>query len=100
MAQGPGFDPNGVTRSWITQEDYPLAAIKAKAESSVRITWKITVLGFATDCKVIESSGNADLDFTSCDLIMRRARYKPAQDQYGMSMESQATRTIKWVLQK
>ncbi len=85
---------------WLGSEDYPVAAIRAGAEGSVRVEWKITVLGFATDCKVVQSSGNADLDAASSDTIMRRARYTPTIDQYGMPIESRSSRTIKWVLPK
>jgi len=85
---------------WITRDDYPVAARKARAEGSVRIAWKISILGFVTDCRVVESSGNADLDAASCDSLTRRGRYSPALDQYGMPIESQDSRTVHWVLPK
>lgn len=85
---------------WITRDDYPIAALRAGAEGTVRIAWKISVLGFVTDCRVVESSGNADLDAASCEALTRRGRYSPALDQHGMPIESQASRSVHWVLPK
>ena len=36
--------------------------------------------GRATDCRVTRSSGNAELDATTCRLIERRFRYHPSRD--------------------
>ncbi|MGV3481952.1 MAG: energy transducer TonB [Sphingobium sp.] len=83
---------------WITRDDYPVAAIKARAQGSTTITWTIGVLGFITDCHVVVSSGNADLDAASCENLTRRARYHPAIDRFGNPVPTQRTKTIKWVL--
>jgi hypothetical protein len=56
---------------WITRDDYPIVVLKARAEGSVHIAWKISILG-----------------------------YSSALDQYGMPIESQDSRTVHWVLPK
>jgi len=83
---------------WTSSEDYPVSAIRAGAEGTARIGWTIGIDGRAKDCRVLSSSGNADLDKASCDAILLRARYSPALDQHGNPIESYSERRIRWKL--
>lgn len=62
---------------------YPRRAFKAGIQGTVRMRFVVGVTGRVTDCFVTRSSGNADLDADTCDLIKRNLRYRPAVDARG-----------------
>lgn len=70
----------------IRDADYPDAAERARAEGIVFVHFTVDTNGRASRCRVIESSGNADLDTTTCRLIERRYRFRPARDARGKLM--------------
>lgn len=86
--------------NWFSNDDYPVAALKAGAEGDTTISWTISTAGLVTNCRVVKSSGNADLDARSCEMLTLRARYRPALDQNGNPIESSATRSVRWRLPK
>ncbi|MBO0123988.1 energy transducer TonB, partial [Streptococcus pneumoniae] len=80
---GPGGGGGTVLRlleGSITGRDYPRAAAEAGASGTVGLRFTVGVNGRVTDCRVTRSSGNADLDETTCKLIKRRFRYAPSRD--------------------
>jgi protein TonB len=93
-AAGAKGDP---TR-WFSSDDYPASALRAEAQGTTAITWEINEQGRVENCRVTSSSGNADLDDTTCKLIIRRGRYTPAVDQNGNPMRSSASRRVTWRL--
>lgn len=72
----------------ITNSDYPRAAADANAGGSVTVRFTIGTDGRVRGCTVTKSSGRADLDSTTCRLIEKRFRYKPARDAQGRPVES------------
>lgn len=93
-ASGAKGDP----ARWITNDDYPPAAIRARAEGVSSIAWTIDVDGRVIDCKVVRSSENADLDAAACAALTRRARYSPALDEAGNPVRSSGQRDVGWKL--
>jgi protein TonB len=83
---------------WLSNKDYPVTAIRAGAEGDVTIAWTITVEGLPADCRVVESSGRTDLDQATCQAILQRGRYIPAQDKYGNPIASSDSATVRWRL--
>ncbi len=71
----------------IKNSDYPRGASKANAEGVVIVRFTIYPDGRAGQCRVTKSSGNAELDSTTCRLIEKRFRYKPARDASGNAIE-------------
>ncbi len=71
----------------IKNSDYPRAASTAKAIGAVTVKFTITTKGRAVQCRVTQSSGNTDLDSTTCRLIEKRFRYEPARDTSGNAIE-------------
>lgn len=67
----------------LKNSDYPRAARKAGAEGTVHVRFLVNPDGGVGGCTVTRSSGNAELDGTTCRLIERRFRYKPARDAQG-----------------
>ncbi|MBV8687555.1 MAG: TonB family protein [Alphaproteobacteria bacterium] len=67
----------------IGEEDYPRRAYEAHVSGTVLIRFVVTPDGRVGDCAVTRSSGSAELDQTTCRLIRRRFRYRPARDAAG-----------------
>lgn len=81
---------------WITANDYPAEAIRSHQQGDVTIVWRIESNGEVHDCRVVESSGSRSLDTTSCNLILRRARYLPAIDRSGRPVAAWDRLTFHW----
>ena len=55
--------------------------------------------GRVTSCQVTASSGNGDLDSTTCRLAQRNGRYSPAKDTSGTPIETTVTIPgVRWEL--
>lgn len=84
---GQGGGGGGVraekTTGAILDRDYPRAARRARAEGSVTARFTVGTDGRARGCAVTGSSGNAELDATTCRLIEARFRYRPARGADG-----------------
>lgn len=77
---------------------YPPAAQRAGAQGRVVARLTIGTDGRVSDCTVTTSSGNADLDSTTCRIARSRVRYTPAKDDNGAPIASTATLPVRWVL--
>jgi len=82
----------------ITGRDYPRAAARAGAQGTVGLRFIVGVNGRVTDCQVTRSSGNADLDETTCRLIRKRFRYTPSRDAGGRPYADVVTGEQQWEL--
>lgn len=82
---GPGDD--GAPMRWIKGEirdsDYPRDALRRGIGGTVGLRFTVGVKGRVTDCTVTRSSGNADLNSTTCRVIRERFRYEPSRDARG-----------------
>ncbi|RED16568.1 TonB family protein [Parasphingopyxis lamellibrachiae] len=83
---------------YITPRDYPRAARRARAEGTVGARVYVGSDGRVTRCEVVNSSGNADLDATTCHLIRERFRYEPAMNARGQAITDVAGREQRWWL--
>ncbi len=90
--------PRGDASRWFSPDDYPPSALRAEAQGTTAIAFDIDATGRASNCRVTQSSGNADLDETTCRLLLRRGRFSPALDQAGTPMASSSTRRVTWRL--
>ena len=86
---GPGGGGGGraIPARWIRgsidDSDYPRGAVEARASGIVYLRFTVAPSGRVSDCAVTRSSGRADLDSTTCRLIVQRFRYRPARDASG-----------------
>jgi len=67
----------------IYESDYPRAAIDRRASGIVYLRFTVAPTGRVSSCSVTRSSGSRALDDTTCTLIQRRFRYRPARDAVG-----------------
>ena len=99
---GNGDGDGGAVLEWIggriKDSDYPRAALKAGASGTVYLRFTVGVKGRVTDCIVTRSSGNADLDETTCRLIQQRFRYRPSRDANGRPYPDVVTGEHEWTL--
>lgn len=79
-------------------DEYPSAALRAGAQGRVVAKLTVGTNGRVTDCVVETSSGNRDLDDTTCRIAKSRVRFTPAQDQNGNPIASSYTLPVRWVL--
>ncbi|WP_425228400.1 energy transducer TonB [Sphingomonas sp.] len=77
---------------------YPPAAQRAGAQGRVVAHLSIGTDGRVTDCSVSASSGNSDLDETTCRIARSRVRFSPAKDDSGNPITSTFTLPVRWVL--
>lgn len=88
----------GQPSSWVTNDDYPAAAIRAGDQGSVGVSFQINTQGRVENCEVTSSSGSSILDRTTCQLVTRRGRYSPALDAAGNPTGSRTSLRFRWVL--
>jgi TonB family protein len=82
--------------SWLTSDD--LKTVPNRWEAAFRLQWTVQKGGRVTDCKAVEGSGHPELDEAFCNLIVLRARYKPARNAKGAPVDSLDGRRIVWRL--
>jgi TonB family protein len=74
-----GAIPQGLTSSWVTDDDYPQRIASRGVQGLVRVRLDVTSEGRARACTVVVSNGDRDLDDVTCTTLIRRARYKPPE---------------------
>lgn len=77
------FTPAALVKGRLKNSDYPRAARRAGAEGTVHVRFLVNPDGGVGGCTVTRSSGHPELDSTTCRLIERRFRYRPARDAQG-----------------
>jgi protein TonB len=82
----------------VTPQDYPLSALRAGHEGTVRFELTIGTDGRVTGCRITESSGYSDLDRATCRLMEKRARFQPARDANGNPVEDTYRSFLDWKL--
>lgn len=98
-APAPGACMSGPRgRTWVTNDDYPAAALRAGQQGVVEFTLDVGTDGCVTACRIDRSSGYPILDTTTCSLMLRRARFNPAADASGKPIAATWSSQSKWVL--
>jgi len=84
----------------LMDSDYPISAKRAGIEGSVAVRFTIGTDGRVSGCQIVKSSGSTDLDSTTCRLIERRFRYRPARDAQGREVAEITTKSYTWGLNR
>jgi len=98
--QPKGAEPRGNPGSWANSNDYPSRALREEREGVTRFSVTVGADGRVTGCQVTGSSGHADLDDTTCKLIQRRARFRPATDGDGQPTTGSWSSAVRWEIPK
>ncbi len=104
-----GFDPDqqdalsrhaspiGNPSNWLTSADYPRRSLEAGASALINFRLMVGATGVPTGCHIQQATISTDLIRVTCNLLMRRARFKPALDGQGKASPSFYTNSVKWV---
>jgi periplasmic protein TonB len=99
---GTGDGQSGTDPDWvggrIKASDYPLAARQAQAQGTTSVTIAVSAEGRPSGCRITRSSHNRDLDATTCDLVLRRFRFRPAHDAAGHAVAGEVDYDQEWTL--
>ncbi|MBX9732328.1 MAG: energy transducer TonB [Sphingomonas sp.] len=95
-----GGAPLRRTGGRITGRDYPEGPYRAGIGGTLYVHYVVGVKGRVTACRVVRSSGNAELDDTTCRLITERFRYKPRRDAEGKPIPTVIVEDHTWVVDR
>jgi protein TonB len=84
----------------LKDSDYPRGLGDEGISGTVGVRYVVAVNGRVTDCDVTRSSGNADLDATTCRLIEQRFRYAPSRDARGRPVPSVIVENHSWIIEE
>jgi TonB family protein len=84
--------------SWFSADDYPAEAQKQRIEGDVTFEVEVSVDGKPTACRIAKSSGSAILDKTTCDIVLARAKFKPAM-RHGKAVPGRYSKKAVWRLE-
>lgn len=104
---GGDGDGGGVAEpaEWIGGEirkasDYPRRARTAGLQGTVETEIAVGANGRPTGCSIVRSSGSPELDQTTCQLIMRRFRFRPARDRLGRAIPDIVGYDHAWIFER
>ncbi len=83
----------------LKNSDYPRAAGESGVGGTVGVKYLVGVDGRVEDCRVTRSSGNADLDGTTCRLIQQRFRFEPSRDASERPIPAYIQENHSWAVQ-
>jgi TonB family protein len=90
--------PTGTLQGLVEPDDYPERPLQAGIGGSVGFRLRIETDGRVSECSVLDSSGNADLDKQTCSVVKKRARFLPAIGRDGKPMWSFTFGRITWMV--
>ena len=94
------LEARGAPGEWVTPEDYPSADLRAENQGTTSFELAVDPDGKATDCRVTNSSGFSSLDAKVCQMLLRRARFKPQLDGNGQPMPATYRNRVRWQIPK
>ena len=99
-AAPPQPDPlNGSLQGLFTSDDYPANALDRDDQGQVGIVIRTDPKGAISDCVVEETSKSEDLDKQTCDVIRKRAKFKPALNKQGRAVTGEYRARIHWQIE-
>ena len=84
--------------SWVTENDYPNAALYGGHQGTTGFRVTISAAGFPIGCEITDTSGWAELDGETCSIVFKRARFIPATDKTGQTTVGTWASRIRWTL--
>ena len=88
--------PEKDSLSYLSANDYPRGALDRMASGTVQARITVGADGKGKDCHVIVSSGDPDLDATTCAIYVKRPRYQPARTRQGVPIEGLYVVRVTW----
>lgn len=107
LAASWGFDPALVATpampdasqgSWVTNDDYPMEAMRQGRGGRVDFRITVNVDGTASNCVITSTSGSKLLDEHTCMLMMKRPHFLPATGKDGKPIPGLFASTFNWIM--
>lgn len=95
---GPHPKPIGSPSAWFPADAYPPEARNAGQEGRTVFLVKIDAQGRILECDIVQSSGSAQLDNTTCDLVVTHGRFQPAKGEDGKPVPGMWQSAMRWQL--
>jgi protein TonB len=92
--------PRGAPGDWASPDDYPSRPLREGVQGTTGFRVAVGPNGRVTSCEVTRSSGNAELDSTTCRLVTSRARFTPGKGEDGQPTTSYYSNSVRWVVPK
>lgn len=93
-----GLDSRPNLAKYLTDNDYPAAAIRAGQQGTVAFVLDVSAEGAPTACRITESSQSTLLDATTCRLMKERVRLSPARDPNGTAVTQRVESKVRWII--
>jgi hypothetical protein len=84
--------------TWLRSADYPTDSLMQGQQAIVRFRLMVDAAGRPTQCAVQSAIAKDDFGQVSCDLLKRRARFRPALSADGRPVASYYVSTVRWVI--
>lgn len=91
-------EPLETEHGWIRPDDYPPASRYNHITGVTDFALQVNEQGIPTDCAITRSSGTAELDAKTCELVLARARFDPARDGGGRKVAGVYSNRVRWTL--
>lgn len=92
----PVWSPNAL--KWLDDDDWPLAMLRGGSESDVNVRLLVDASGKATKCTSLSHFEAKEFNQVTCNAIMKRAKFEPAELADGTKVPSYKTLQVRWVL--
>lgn len=90
--------PRNDTSRWVTTADYRSSWINRELTGVARFRVQVGADGRVKQCTVTSSSGHAELDRATCDLVTQRARFEAARNTKGEKTGGSFSSAVSWQL--
>jgi protein TonB len=88
--------PKANPKALISAEDYPASLVRQPPSGPVSVLLTVGPNGRVARCDILRSSGAALLDRATCRLMTSRARFVPAHDAKGGTVQGGIAITMAW----
>ena len=95
-----GLTAPKLLRGRLFYSDLPRHLALQRQTLAVSVNYNVGLDGVPSDCRVIKSSGQPELDTLACELIEQRFRYSPAKDADGHVMAARIVETHTWKVRR
>lgn len=94
--ESSNVEPANNPGTWINRSDYPLEELRNRIEGTARFELTIGTDGLVKSCKITSSTGSSALDYTTCNKVTERARFRPAINATGEAVEGSWKNAVRW----
>jgi hypothetical protein len=87
-------------RRWLQAKDFPINVMSKGASADVHLRLMIDASGNPSECHVQRATNAPELTQLVCQLMMKRARFKPAIDSTGKPVATYFIRSSVWLVER